>query len=84
MNAVSTIISDCGQGIVDFDREVGRNKLITRLIHDIILNPSMAALANPFHRGSWGWGMLTGQNHATGGAKGSIMAGMYVSVCFAS
>jgi hypothetical protein len=52
MNAVLAIISDGGQGIADIDREVGRNKLITRLIHDIILNPWMAASANPFHRGS--------------------------------
>jgi hypothetical protein len=28
--------------------------------------------------------MLAGQNHAAGGANGSIMVGMYVSVCFAS
>ena len=75
MNAVLAIIADSGQGIVDIDREVGRNKLITRLIHDIILNPLMAALANPFRRGSQGWGMLDGQNHAAGGANGSIMVG---------
>ena len=84
MNAVLAIISNGGQGIADIDREVGRNKLITRLIHDIILNPWMAASANPFHRGSQRWGMLAGQNHAAGGANGSIMVGMYVSVFFAS
>ena len=79
-----SITADGGQGFVDIDREVGRNKLITRSIHDIILDPSMAALANPFRRGSQGWGMLAGQNHAAGGANGSIMMGMYVSVCFSS
>jgi hypothetical protein len=84
MNAVLAIIADGGQGIVDIDREVGRNEFITRLIHDIILNHSMAALANPFRRGSRGWGMLARQNHGTGGENGSIMVGMYVSVCFAS
>ena len=84
MNAILAIISDGGQGIVDIDREVGRNKLITCLIQDIILNPLMAASANPFCRGSRGWGMLARQNHAAGGANGSIMVGMYVSVCFAS
>ncbi len=83
-DAVLTIISDGGQGIVDIDTEVGKNKLITRLIHNIILNPLMAASANPFRRGSRGWGMLAGQNHAAGGANGSIIVGMYVSVCFAS
>jgi hypothetical protein len=44
----------------------------------------MAALANPFCRGFQGWSMLDRQNHAAGGAKGSIMVGMYVSVCFTS
>jgi hypothetical protein len=84
MNAVLAIISDGGQVIVDIDREVGRNKLISCLIHNIILNPSIAASANPFCRSSWPWGMLAGQNHAAGGANGSIMVGMYVSACFTS
>ncbi len=84
MHAVLDIIVEGGNGIVDIDREVGRNKFITCLIHDIILNPSMLALANPFHRGSQGWGMLRQQNHAARGANGSIMVGMYVSVYFAS
>ena len=44
----------------------------------------MAALANPFHRGSHGWGMLDQQNHAAGGVNGSIMVGMFVSLCVAS
>ncbi len=78
------IIAEGRQGIVDIDREVGRNNFIACLIHDFILNPSMAASANPFPRGSRGWSMVAQQNHATGGANGSIMVGMYVSVCFAS
>jgi hypothetical protein len=44
----------------------------------------MAALANPFQRGSRGWGMLGQQNHAAGGADGSILVGMFVCLCFAS
>jgi hypothetical protein len=44
----------------------------------------MAALANPFCRGARGWGMLGQQNHAAGGANGSIMVGMFVWLCFAS
>jgi hypothetical protein len=84
INAIFAIIANGRQGIVDIDREVGRNKLITCLIHDIILNPSMAASANPFRGGSRGWSMLSRQNHAAGGANGSIMVGMYVFVCFAS
>ena len=44
----------------------------------------MATSANPFRRGSWGWGMLDQQNHAAGGANGSIMVGMFVCLCLAS
>ncbi len=44
----------------------------------------MAALPNPFHVGSRGWGMLGQQNHAAGGGNGSIMAGMVVCLCLAS
>ena len=83
MNAVLAIIANDGQGIVGIDREVGRNKFIICLIHDIILNPSMVASANPFRRGSQGWGMLARQNHGAGRENSSIMVGMYASVCFA-
>jgi hypothetical protein len=38
------------------NRETGRNKLTSHLLYHIILNPSTAASANPFRRGSRGWG----------------------------
>ncbi len=44
----------------------------------------MEASANPFRRGSRGWGMLDQQNHAAGGANGSIMVSMFVCLCLAS
>ena len=44
----------------------------------------MTALSNPFHVGSRGWGMLVHQNHAAGEENGSIMVGMFVSLCLAS
>ncbi len=44
----------------------------------------MTASSNPFRVGSWGWGMLVHQNHATGEENGSIMVGMFVSLCIAS
>ena len=33
-----------------------RNKLISHLLYNFILNPLMAAVSNPFRRGSRGWG----------------------------
>jgi len=44
----------------------------------------MTASSNPFGVGSWGWGMLVHQNHATEEDNGSIMVGMFVSLCLAS
>ena len=44
----------------------------------------MTALPNPFRVGSWGWGTLIHQNHAAGEENGSIMVGMFVSLCLAS
>jgi hypothetical protein len=44
----------------------------------------MTASSNPFRRGSQGWCMLVHQNHAAGGGNGSIMVGMFVSLCLAS
>ena len=41
-------------------------------------------LANPFCRGSRGWGILRQQNHAAGGANGSIMVVVFVCLCLAS
>jgi hypothetical protein len=46
MNAVLAIIVNGGQGIVDIDRELGRNKFITPLIHDII-KPFDGGLGQP-------------------------------------
>jgi hypothetical protein len=43
----------------------------------------MAASANPFGRGSWGWGVFIYQNHGTGGENGSIMVGIFVCLCLA-
>jgi hypothetical protein len=44
----------------------------------------MMASSNPFPVGSRGWGMLDRQNHAAGGANGSIMVGMFVCLCLTS
>ena len=44
----------------------------------------MAALSNPFRRGSRGWGVFIHQNHGAGGKNGSIMVGMFVCLCLAS
>jgi hypothetical protein len=41
-------------------------------------------LTNPFRRGARGCGMLVQQNHAAGGANGSIMVRMFVCLCLAS
>jgi hypothetical protein len=41
-----------------------------------------AATSNPLQRGSWGWGMFLHQNHAAGGANGSIMVVVFVSCVF--
>jgi len=44
----------------------------------------MMASSNPFHIGSQGWGTLIHQNHAAKEENGSIMVGMFVSLCLAS
>ncbi len=54
MDAILAIIADEEQAIVGIDREASRNKLISHLIFTLILNPLMAALSNPFRRGSQG------------------------------
>ncbi len=41
----------------------------------------MAALSNPFQRGSQGWGTLIHQNHDAGGGNSSIMVGIFVCLC---
>jgi hypothetical protein len=48
MGAILATIADDGeQAIVDIDREAGRNKLISCLIHTLIINLLTAALPNP-------------------------------------
>ena len=49
MDAIVATIVDGGQVIVDIDREVGRNKLISQLIYNFI-----AASYNPYCRDSRG------------------------------
>ncbi len=61
-----------------------RNKLISHLLYNFILNPSTTASSNPFRVGSRGWGTLVHQNHTAGEENGSIMVGMVVSLCLAS
>ena len=62
----------------------GRNKLISHLLYNFILNPSMSALSNPFQRGSRGWGMFIHGNHDARGKNGSSWWGCLCVVCFAS
>jgi hypothetical protein len=82
MDAILANLSDGEQAIVGIDREASRNKLISCLIFTLILNPLTAALSNPFHRGSQGWGVFHHKNHSVGEAKGSIMVGMFVCCVF--
>jgi hypothetical protein len=84
MNAVLAIIADGGRAIVVIYREGSRNKLISPLLYNFILNTSMAASSNPFRRGSRGWGTLVHQNHGAGGGNGSVMVGMFVCLCLVS
>ncbi len=84
MNAVLAIIANGGQAIVVIYREGRRNELISPLLYNFILNPSMAASSNPFRIGSRGWGMLIHQNHGARGGNGSIMVGMFVCLCLAT
>jgi hypothetical protein len=84
MNAVLAIVADGGRAIVVIYREGSRNKLISHLLYNFILNPLMAASSNSFRIGSRGWGMLVHQNHGARGENSSIMAGMFVCLCLAS
>ena len=80
--AILATIVDGGQAIVLNYREARRNKLISPLICNLILNHLKATLPNPFHRCAGGWGMLGQLNHAAGGENDSIMVGIFVSCVF--
>ncbi len=82
MDAMLATIANGGQEIYNIDREAGRNKLIYCLIYQFKLNPLMATLANPFRRGTRGWGMFWHKNHASNKANSSIMVGMFVCCVF--
>ena len=51
MDAIAATAVNGGQAIVDIDIEADRNKLISHFLYNFVLNPSMAALPNPFRRG---------------------------------
>ncbi len=77
MDAILATIAKEGQAIVDINRVVSRNNFISCLLYNFILNPSTAALANPFCRVSWCWGVFLYRNSAAGEANGSIMVKMF-------
>jgi len=66
MNAILAIIADGASDCCNLQRG-SRNKLISHLLYNFIPNPSMAALSNPFQRGSRGWGVFIHGNHAAMG-----------------
>ena len=77
MNAVLAIIADGGRAIVVIYREgVEINYFLLYFID--------SAKTLPLQRGSRGCGIFVHQNHAAGGGNGSIMVGMFVSLCLAS
>jgi hypothetical protein len=82
MDAILATVANREQAIVGIYREASRNKLISCLIFTLILNLLTAALSNPFHRGSRGWGVFHHRNYTTGEANGSIMVGMFVCYVF--
>ena len=57
---------------------------LSKMLYNRNKNPLTAASTKPFRRGSWGQGMLGQQNHAAGGASGSIMVGMFLCLYFSS
>ena len=76
MEAILATTVDGGWAIVLIYREAGRNKLISPLICNLILNHLKATLPNPFRRGARGWGTLVQQNHGAGGGNGTIGGGV--------
>ncbi len=53
MNAVLDIIVGRAIDLIIY-REAVEKKLISHLLYNFILNPSMSASSDPFQRGSWG------------------------------
>jgi hypothetical protein len=80
MDAIMATVVDRGQAqaVIDINIEAGRNIIISHLLYNFILKPSMTASSNPFQRGSRGWCVFIHRNHAAGEANGSIMVGMFV------
>jgi hypothetical protein len=72
MDAMLATIANGRQEIYHIDREAGRNKLIHCLIYHFKINPLMAALANTFCRGTWGWGMFCHKTNASNCWKSSL------------
>ena len=59
-----------------------KNKLISQLFYNSIINPSVAASSNPFRRGSCWWGVFIYGNYATRRENGTSWWGCLCDVCF--
>jgi hypothetical protein len=71
MNAFLAIIDDGGRAIFVINREAVEINYFPLYFIDSTKTHLTMALANPFRRGSWGWGMFVNQNHATEEGNGS-------------
>jgi len=78
------IIANHGRAIIVIIRQVVEINYFSFSLLILLKKPSTIASSNPFRVGSRGWCMLVHQNHAAGGENGSIMVGMFVSLCLAS
>ncbi len=81
MDAILATVANGGQAPVDINREAGRNKIISHFIYYLILNPSTSALANPFCRGPWGWGMFSHKKSCCWQGKGLHHGGDVCVLC---
>jgi hypothetical protein len=84
MDATLAAPANGRQAIVDIDREEGRNKLISCLIYYFTLNPLTMALADPFCRGSWVWGMFCHKNMLLERQMAPSWCRCLCDVCFSS
>ncbi len=84
MDAILATIANRDQAIVGIIREASRNKLISCLIFTLILNPLMAALSNPFCRGSWCGVCSTIETMPLKRQTAPSWWGCLCAVCFAS